>query len=505
MSMASSAVASVFDYSNKGQFHHRDGGDVLDQYTIFNSSDESSYLNQSDSSFDSPCPKKNKPHDEPSAGNHSPEISDNDLYDTDFLAIQPPVISHNLLGEPVRPITQNWSRYRAISFRDRTERRARGKEVAKTLRSPIQKAPRPCSSLSVSRIPKKLKDLNLDLHLDTFDTLTDCHQVEESLPSTPVDANAFPYTPACTPELDYLMSPVLHSLSYLNAVNTPITPRTWESSSTWNSPANAAQPNYRSSTHDLKSDLHHRASSPVWWSYARLEALTQPSPQPFHQNRHLCTKTVADALHDKLTAKNESLEPCPLKSTVGLMVMMDGSSVQRPFDHGNPETFDPLIEYRLPSPLSPYLAAQPYSLKSTSVLGASKQHIKQASLQSRNTCRLPCLEKSVEISPSAHACKSRQAAGKIRKRRRENKHTRPLQSHAKRSERNNNAIQFINFTPSHGQQLLDGVAPSGSSGTKARREKEARDRERVLSEAAVRAVLEAGGHADELVGLGIWV
>lgn len=54
-------------------------------------------------------------------------------------------------------------------------------------------------------------------------------------------------------------------------------------------------------------------------------------------------------------------------------------------------------------------------------------------------------------------------------------------------------VGFVNFTPSDSRKILTGVAPSGSSKTKARREKEAADRRRRLGQAAARAVLEAGG------------
>lgn len=54
-------------------------------------------------------------------------------------------------------------------------------------------------------------------------------------------------------------------------------------------------------------------------------------------------------------------------------------------------------------------------------------------------------------------------------------------------------ISFVNFTPKDGHKILSGVAPSGSSKTKARRESEARERRRKLNEAAMRAVRQAGG------------
>lgn len=63
-------------------------------------------------------------------------------------------------------------------------------------------------------------------------------------------------------------------------------------------------------------------------------------------------------------------------------------------------------------------------------------------------------------------------------------------------------VDFVNFTPSDKNILMTGVAPSGSSKTKARREKEAVERRRKLSEAAVKAVQAAGGDLDRLLAEG---
>jgi hypothetical protein len=59
-------------------------------------------------------------------------------------------------------------------------------------------------------------------------------------------------------------------------------------------------------------------------------------------------------------------------------------------------------------------------------------------------------------------------------------------------------VSFVNFTPSDSQKILTGVAPSGSSKTKARREQEAREKRRKLSEAALMAVRQAGGDVEAL-------
>ena len=93
-------------------------------------------------------------------------------------------------------------------------------------------------------------------------------------------------------------------------------------------------------------------------------------------------------------------------------------------------------------------------------------------------------------------------------------HKRPKASHHARrkssgehktSAQDGSAIGFVNYTPEDSRKILTGVAPSGSSKTKARREKEAAEKRRKLSEAAKKAVLEAGGDLETLEREGLLV
>lgn len=59
----------------------------------------------------------------------------------------------------------------------------------------------------------------------------------------------------------------------------------------------------------------------------------------------------------------------------------------------------------------------------------------------------------------------------------------------------------MNFTPQDKSKILTGVAPSGSSKTKARREMEANEKKRRLSLAAEKAVREAGGDWEGVRGV----
>lgn len=98
----------------------------------------------------------------------------------------------------------------------------------------------------------------------------------------------------------------------------------------------------------------------------------------------------------------------------------------------------------------------------------------------------------------------------------QNPHHHAQQRHSRRKSSNssNNSasnrpgsanVGFVNFTPDDSRKILTGVAPSGSSKTKARREKEAAEKRRKLSQAAVKAVMEAGGDVARLEQEGLLV
>ncbi|KAL7622753.1 hypothetical protein AAE478_006431 [Parahypoxylon ruwenzoriense] len=60
------------------------------------------------------------------------------------------------------------------------------------------------------------------------------------------------------------------------------------------------------------------------------------------------------------------------------------------------------------------------------------------------------------------------------------------------------SIEFLNYTPNDKKVLMNGVAPSGSSKTKARREREAEEKRRKMGEEVMQAIRSAGGNVDEL-------
>lgn len=72
-------------------------------------------------------------------------------------------------------------------------------------------------------------------------------------------------------------------------------------------------------------------------------------------------------------------------------------------------------------------------------------------------------------------------------------------------ERDKEADGFVNFTPNDHAVLMTGVAPSGSSKTKARREREAAEAKRKTLEAVRNVVAAAGGDVSKLDMEGAWL
>jgi hypothetical protein len=74
--------------------------------------------------------------------------------------------------------------------------------------------------------------------------------------------------------------------------------------------------------------------------------------------------------------------------------------------------------------------------------------------------------------------------------------SRPRTSKAPKTPTGGGQIDFVNFTPRDSAKLLNDVAPSGSSKTRARRELEAREKRKKLGEVAKLAVQVAGGDVE---------
>ena len=109
---------------------------------------------------------------------------------------------------------------------------------------------------------------------------------------------------------------------------------------------------------------------------------------------------------------------------------------------------------------------------------------------------------STPSSRSSSACPSPPPSAKPtpKARKRSKSSRRKLSAGALKSPKSAGALGFINFTPNDSQKILTGVAPSGSSKTKARRELEAIEEKRKLSMALEEA---KRGNLEELRAAGL--
>lgn len=161
----------------------------------------------------------------------------------------------------------------------------------------------------------------------------------------------------------------------------------------------------------------------------------------------------------------------------------------------NSEALPSSVYNSMPLPASPYhVSPVPHGLPDT-----ARRQQKQRGSPTRSPS-----PPATESRASRKASSSKRGASKHR--RTKSASTTPKQSQSQLGKGGGGCRYvggFVNFTPQDSGKILNGVAPSGSSKTKARREKEAADKRRRLSQAAMRAVIEAGGDVETLQKAGL--
>lgn len=183
----------------------------------------------------------------------------------------------------------------------------------------------------------------------------------------------------------------------------------------------------------------------TWWSPMSTRVAQQPSYQS------VVSSPATQRQMQNVGSQNDMMQG-------GLMIQMDPS-----FDMSSDSSFN-----MLPSNTHKFVTS-------------STAHI--------NTSRSPSLSPKAKSAKGAHR---RKLSGQS------TTGPKPAKSTSPRGASKSANVSFVNFTANDHQRILTGVAPSGSSKTKARREQEARDRRRKLSEAALIAVRNAGGDVEAL-------
>ncbi|KAI9797565.1 MAG: hypothetical protein M1835_007829 [Candelina submexicana] len=268
---------------------------------------------------------------------------------------------------------------------------------------------------------------------------------------------AYPHNSASSGNINYSSSPYAHeALSCIQTppITQPLTPSTWAP----NSASGALGYDF-----DVSTDLQGTPTQP-WWSGASV-CTSQPSPAVY---QHATPPTEHDASRSvmQLNVDSSSL------ATQGLMINCGRSANDQVMNAINDANDGSTHDYF--GACSSSQSFSPYPGQSTS----RRSHRRHRSSPSY----------SPPLSPTSQPRRSSKTP-----------RTPTTPSHHRHKSSSTTPVSgslgsgFVNFTPHDSQKILGGVAPSGSSKTKARREKEAEIKRRKLSEAAVRAVKEAGG------------
>jgi hypothetical protein len=337
-------------------------------------------------------------------------------------------------------------------------------------------------------------------------------------------------TPSSTPILEAPSSRVVSQDLSGEIGLYPITPQSQNVPATWSQLPNS-QEFANLDTNAMYPDLE----SPFWYG-ANTTTIAQPSPSGFHTNPQRATKSLAMQLQNDLAFSTNDLQLDPIMHTglgiqmpIAQQFIMGSSPILQQGYFASPNQNQPHLQQRQQGQTQPHLQQRQSQSQSQnlqhqrqisggnrhfsngSANGAARprlqhqgpyhnqnQHQSQNLGQSHSPIRRP---NPRPRSRSPNSSSPSPTPFTVRKRRSTNHNPNNKSSNkAEKTSRGGAAmvVDFVNYTPSDSRKILTGVAPSGSSKTKARREKEALEKRRRLSQAAVKAVRAAGGSLESL-------
>ncbi|KAL2071298.1 hypothetical protein VTL71DRAFT_12533 [Oculimacula yallundae] len=306
-------------------------------------------------------------------------------------------------------------------------------------------------------------------------------------------------TPLSTPTLDHC--PSRRTSQQLRSDNAlfPVTPQTQNSSSSWSQIPGS--PNFNTYPN---SATYPEIESPLWWNDASTVPMAQPSPNNFQTNPQRSNKSLVSQFQNDLAYNNNNSDvvynPSNMTNGLGLMIQMPDNSAQQSFVMGAASPMFPPQSY-----FSSSSHSQPHhnhQQRSNHNRQGSSHHAR--SRQNPHTQQTSPTRTHHSSSLSSDSETPSPPAG-FHVRKRKSKTLRSSKGSSTPRTPTSASVDFVNYTPNDSRKILTGVAPSGSSKTKARREKEALDKRRKLSQAAMRAVRAAGGDVESLVEQGLFV
>lgn len=338
-------------------------------------------------------------------------------------------------------------------------------------------------------------------------------------------------TPIATPKLE-----PHHTLqtTYQGTSSSPFpaTPRSQNNSGTWSQmPSSGTYVAYNNANNTDLPDM----DDPIWWNNTATIPIAQPSPSGYHTNPQRATKSlIAMHLQNDLAYSANDVASDPFNMSQGLMIQMPSTnSTQLSSSFNMGEVSSPIQQATyFTSPKSgprEQRERQQFIPRTRNMHSYSHPNLGVSHI-SGQLPPTPTLRKSRSHHPSSQAfpqyLTQRQQLHKFSPREQYAQHAN-LSSHSDsdsgspcsspslqvrkrksaksiKKSADSGPVDFVNYTPNDSKRILTGVAPSGSSKTKARREKEALDKRRKLSQAAVRAVKAAGGDVESLVEQGLF-
>ncbi|KAF2840008.1 hypothetical protein M501DRAFT_1002282 [Patellaria atrata CBS 101060] len=195
--------------------------------------------------------------------------------------------------------------------------------------------------------------------------------------------------------------------------------------------------------------------------------LTNEPPQPSQPKYHSCPPDMMALPIDTITSID--------LATNGLMIQCEPSAISS-------------------TRMSSFTASSPLYSPDTYLISPPLMSGPMMPMQHhRSHSQLSPPPRSPSASPPPISSRSRRESS-MKRRSLQHHRRKSVASHGDSSaHRGGSGVGFVNFTPEDSKKILTGVAPSGSSKTKARREKEAAERRRKMSEAARKAIIAAGG------------
>ncbi|ESZ92619.1 hypothetical protein SBOR_6991 [Sclerotinia borealis F-4128] len=349
----------------------------------------------------------------------------------------------------------------------------------------------PPQSARISNASEHTSAMKKAQKMDIMDDLWTGMPQDLHFPSAPADYN----TPLSTPNLDNKRTPEMRfRQSSSNGSMYPMTPKSQQVSASWSQLPGSS--NYSSIGAPSEYPLEVEADGhSLWWNHAATTPTAQPSPTTLHRNPQRATKSLAFHLQNELPYTTSDMNMAQ-----GLMISMPEHTPQQSFVVESPNMlqgyFNAGANGSGPPQHSPYHTAahrthshSHYAHHPSS--SSRKPHYSNPRPRKTRTGSSGSESPSPKSSTTFHVRKQRKS---------KNRNTSPRTPTSGRV-----MVDFVNYTPDDSRKILTGVAPSGSSKTKARREKEAMEKRRKLSQAALKAIRAAGGDVGSLVEEGLFV